>query len=129
MGAVVVDASIAIAIDDANDAHHDAARAEMARARETSDLVLPASAFAEAMVRPIAAGIDAAEIEGPLRAMFKVEPLTDEIARIAARVRATTSLRLPDALVIATGIHLDADEILTCDARWRRVDPRVKVVV
>jgi predicted nucleic acid-binding protein len=30
-----------------------------------------------------------------------------------------TGLRLPDALVIATAVELEADHLLTTDRRWR----------
>jgi predicted nucleic acid-binding protein len=33
-------------------------------------------------------------------------------------LRAATGLRLPDALVVATAIVVDADRLLTTDARW-----------
>lgn len=43
-----------------------------------------------------------------------------EIARGAARLRARhPSVRVPDALVVATAIELDADHLLTTDQRWK----------
>jgi hypothetical protein len=30
--------------------------------------------------------------------------------------------------VIATGIELDADVILTADRRWKKIDPRIQIV-
>jgi hypothetical protein len=47
----------------------------------------------------------------------------------AAELRAQhRSLRLPDALVIATGIVDDASVILTGDARWDGIDKRVELL-
>jgi hypothetical protein len=40
----------------------------------------------------------------------------------------TQALRLPDALVIATGTSLDAGSILTGDTRWRGFAASVEVV-
>ena len=90
--------------------------------------MLPASAFAESLVNPLAAGISEERATGDLVRVFTVEPLTSDIALAAARLRATTNLRLPDALVVATGISIDADQILTCDKGWRGSDRRVRIV-
>jgi PIN domain nuclease of toxin-antitoxin system len=55
--------------------------------------------------------------------------LTDHIAAEAAELRARhPKLRLPDALVLATGGALDADVILTGDAGWCRLASSVEVV-
>ena len=56
-----------------------------------------------------------------------VEPIGTEIARRAAELR-RKRLRLPDALVLATGDELDADTVLTADRRWRKLSKRVEVV-
>lgn len=54
------------------------------------------------------------------KANFRVEPLTVTIAEAASRLRAQHgSLRLPDALVIATAETLSADALVTADKRWR----------
>lgn len=57
-------------------------------------------------------------------AIDEIVPVGVEIADIAARYRATDlGVRLPDALVIATGQHIGADAILTADKRLSRVAP------
>ena len=49
----------------------------------------------------------------------EIEPLDADVAVTAAALRARhRSLKLPDALVIATAIHLDADHLVTTDRRW-----------
>ncbi len=48
-------------------------------------------------------------------------PVTREIAREAARLRATHGLRTPDAIHIATAIEAQADEFVTMDRRLARV--------
>lgn len=90
--------------------------------------MLPASAFAESLVPPLVAGISEERATDALTRVFTVEPLTSDIALAAARLRATTKLRLPDALVVATGISIDADQVLTCDKGWRGSDGRVRIV-
>lgn len=128
MGLIVVDASVVIAFRDADDAHHTAADKALTKAQPDHRLCLPASAFAESIVRPLASGVSDEEATADLLRVFAVEPLTDTIALAAAKLRATGRLRLPDALVVATGIALDADQILTCDAAWKKVDRRVRVL-
>lgn len=62
-------------------------------------------------------------------AVAHVEPVTRAIAAGAARLRADhVALSLPDAVVIATGEALEAGRILTGDARWRYVGPRIEVI-
>ena len=52
----------------------------------------------------------------------------ERVAVSAARLRARhRSLRLPDAIVLATEV-LDAQAVLTGDKRWDRVDSRVRLV-
>jgi predicted nucleic acid-binding protein len=63
-----------------------------------------------------------------LAAIGGLETVSVEIARRAARIRAATGLKLPDAVVIATGLELNADEILTADRRWKSIDSRVRVI-
>lgn len=128
MGLIVVDASVVIAFRDTDDPHHSAADKSLTSLRPKHQLVLPASAFAETIVRPLAAGMSDEAATSGLLDLFRIEPLTHPIALAAAKLRATTRLRLPDALVVATGITLDAEQVLTCDKTWRKVDPRVKVL-
>ena len=53
------------------------------------------------------------------RVPIDVEPLDLEIAMLAAAVRARhRSIKLPDALVIATASHIDADHLITTDRTW-----------
>jgi PIN domain nuclease of toxin-antitoxin system len=57
-----------------------------------------------------------------------VQPIDRGIAREAAAIRARRSgIRLPDALVLATGVVLGA-EVLTADKRWRDEPGRVAVL-
>jgi hypothetical protein len=52
------------------------------------------------------------------------------VARRVARLRAQheARLRLPDAMVLATAIHLHADRVLTTDARWPTTEIAVEVI-
>jgi len=129
----VLDAGVVIAVLDAHDAHHAAAREAVAAARERGDrLLLPASAYAETLVAPMrdsAAGGES--VDGFLDALpAAVEPATREIASRAAALRAVhgNRLRLPDALVVATAIVLGANRVVTTDGRWPDVGIRVEVI-
>jgi predicted nucleic acid-binding protein len=126
---VVLDASVFIAFRSRDDAHHEGALAAMTTFGE-EDLVLPASAYSEALVEPSQRGgrvLDRAKAliaELPIR----VQPIDTEIAERAAVLRGKQRVRLPDALVLATGDVLGAEVVLTADERWRKLSTRVQVI-
>jgi toxin FitB len=118
VGAVALDASVAIGFLDPADAHHEHAVASL-READRDELLIAAIAYSEILVRPLASGhADLVEefIDG-LR--VEVVPLGREIARGAAELRAEHALRLPDAVVLATARHRDAT-LLSFDERLRR---------
>jgi predicted nucleic acid-binding protein len=125
MGVTVLDAGVVIAGLDAADAHHAAAASALTAARNRGDsFVLPASAYAEVLVRPAARGnTTLARVDAALDAMaIRIADADRDIARRAASLRARhSSLRLPDALVIATAMELEADHLLTTDRRWKAI--------
>jgi hypothetical protein len=93
--------------------------------------VLPGSAHAESLVGPTRRGPGSLASFDEFIAGFaiRIEPLSREVARRTAALRARhPRLRLPDALVLATGDVLDAALILTADAAWQSVSPRVQVI-
>jgi len=122
MGLTVLDAGVIIGFLDADDAHHGAAHAVLRDAQGRNDrLVLPASAFAETLVGPFRKGATEVAVVRRLidRIPIHIEPLDGAVAMVAAALRARhPSLELPDALVIATAKHLDADHLVTTDRRW-----------
>lgn len=133
MDLTVLDAGIIIAILDAQDTHHAAARSALAdRVLARDDLILPASAYAEVLVAPQGQGESAVQaVDAFLEALpATIEPVTPEIARIASGLRARHGrrLRLPDALVVATAINRRAARVLTTDSRWPDLDVVVEVV-
>jgi predicted nucleic acid-binding protein len=123
MGLTVLDAGVVIAGLDGDDAHHAAAADALSAARDRGDsFIVPASAYAEILVRPAAQGpATVARVDAALDAMaISIADADREIARSAATLRARhPSLRLPNALVIATAVELDADHLLTTDQRWK----------
>jgi predicted nucleic acid-binding protein len=127
---IVVDASVLIGFLDAKEPHHRRAVAALT-AMGGESLVLPASGYAEILVGPARRGAEAATIvDEVLTALaVQVEPVTRDIARRAAVLRAGHGpLRLPDALVLATGDVLSATTVLTADRAWPRISRRALVI-
>jgi predicted nucleic acid-binding protein len=117
-----LDAGVVIGFLDRDDARHPVARAVLAEALSHGDrLAMAASAFAECLVGPSRRGEDAVRVVRELfdRMPISVIALDTEAAALAARLRSThRSLRLPDALVIATAMRAQADQLVTTDRRW-----------
>jgi predicted nucleic acid-binding protein len=127
---IVIDASVVIGFLDATDEHHAAAVAALG-ASASDDLVLPATAYAEVLVAPARKGSGAVDrVEEALAALtVKLESVTPAIARSAASLRARhRSLRLPDALVLATADVLGAAKVLTADRGWSRISRKVRLI-
>ncbi len=132
MALIVLDAGVVIAVLDASDVHHEAARRALSSARTAGvRLVLPASAYAEVMVAPSGRSREAvAKANALIDALpATIEPATREIAATAAALRSRHPgrLRLPDALVVATATVLKANRILTTDSGWPNVRTPVEV--
>jgi predicted nucleic acid-binding protein len=122
MELTVIDAGVLIGFLDESDAHHDTSTRELEGARRKGEIVIPASALAESMVAPARHGdasLDAVR-EFVERLPLGVAQLDAEIAIVAAQARAQFGprLKLPDALVIATAINLEADFLITTDRGW-----------
>jgi len=122
MGLTHLDAGVIIAFLDADDVHHDAARSALADALDhTERLSLAASALAECLVGPARRSPKAVEVVRTLieRLPASIVDLDAEIATRAAMLRARhRSLKLPDALVLATAEQSRADRLITTDRKW-----------
>lgn len=133
MGLTVLDAGVIIAVLDAGDVHHAATVAALAAVRDRGDmLALPVSAYAECLVAPSRRGGNGVTtVDRFLDALpVRIEPASRPIGAMAAALRAEhgAALRLPDALVVATAIVLEADSVMTTDARWPALSVRVEVL-
>ena len=122
MGLTVLDAGVLIGFLDRHDAHHDAAHRVVDRALAANEpLALPASALAELLVGPSRRGPDQVDLVHRLVDQLPVAvlPLDAAVATVAAGLRAShRALRLPDALVIASAVVVDADRLVTTDRGW-----------
>ena len=132
MGTVVLDACVILGLLDQGDVHHKAAAALVTEYTEAgARFDLPATVLAEVLVSEARRSQPAVDRRHThLVTMFgPVREIDEKIAVQAAHLRAKhRSLRLPDALVIATGIVDEADVILTADKRWAEIDPRIEVL-
>ena len=135
MGLTHLDAGVIIGFLDSADAHHAAATASLTRALDNGDrLAMAASAYAECLVGPARRSEQATQIvkEAFDRLPIEIVDLDRTIAMEAARLRARhRSLRLPDALVIATSITSGIDQLITTDGRWptrRKLEVEFEIV-
>ncbi|GAA1465086.1 PIN domain-containing protein [Microbacterium thalassium] len=110
---IVLDASVAIALLDRADAHHEAS-VTLLRDHLGDRLAISTLTLAEVLVRPARVG-DADRVESGLRALgVSTLPLAAHDALALARTRAATGLRMPDAVVVHTAQAADA-AIATAD--------------
>lgn len=122
MATLILDASVLIGLLDTADAHHDHAVDDVAAADEAGDTLLaPASGYSEALVAFARAG-RLSDARAAVAAMgIAITPLTQPVAERAAELRAQhTSLRLPDAIVLATAREFDA-RLLSYNERLARL--------
>jgi predicted nucleic acid-binding protein len=122
MGLIHLDAGVVIGLLDSNDSHHKSATSALTTVqRSGARLEMAASAFAECLVGPARRGARSVAIVLDLfdRLPVDVVDLGADTARAAAELRAQhPSLRLPDALVLATAAARSANELLTTDRKW-----------
>ncbi len=118
MGALILDASVLIGLLDTADAHHARAVSDVeAGDQARRELIVPASAYSEALVAFARAG-RLADARAAIAAMgIEIAPLTAAMAERAAELGADRKyLRLPDAMVVACAREIGGD-LLTYDDR------------
>ncbi|MGH2873086.1 MAG: type II toxin-antitoxin system VapC family toxin [Solirubrobacteraceae bacterium] len=122
MARVALDTDIVIAFLDPGDEQHATAVAELRPRLAAGDhLLAAATVYAETIVRPLQDGTDTTLDEFFDSAGIAVVAIDRSVARRAAALRAThPSLRLPDAISLATAIATDST-LLTLDNRLRRI--------
>ena len=127
MGLALLDSSIVIGALNRDDAIHEAAVRAVRAERDRNALAISALTYAEILVGPLRAGGWAVAVVERFAAQMRIVDLSPDIARLAAELRAARGLKLPDAVIVATGLRLGADVILTADARWKGIE-KVAVV-
>ncbi|MGH7882992.1 MAG: type II toxin-antitoxin system VapC family toxin [Candidatus Dormibacteraceae bacterium] len=129
MGVIVVDSSVLISVLDDSQSTHQRAKQELAIAAQNSEFIIPAVAFSETLVDPYRTSLEQGRlVESRIRRLGRIEAVTEEISSRAAQLRAKRKLKLPDALIIATGIELHVSEILTFDKDWKTLDSCIRVL-
>ncbi len=120
MGRLVLDADVVIGLLDARDAHHGAATEALAT-RSRDQPLIAATTYVEILVGPDQAGRGEVVDRFLHDRQIEFVPADRPIARRAAALRgAHASLRLGDALALATALERDA-ELLTFDKRLMRI--------
>ncbi|GAC1319849.1 MAG: hypothetical protein NVSMB22_03530 [Chloroflexota bacterium] len=122
MGTVAFDASVLIGFLDPADAHHSrAVEAIRPWLGAGHTLLISASVYAEILLQPLRAGL-ADTVDAFIDEIgMRITPVDRSIARHAAVLRAQhTSLRLPDAFVLATAMAHNAT-LLTFNERIERI--------
>ncbi len=125
MEPLILDASVLIGLLDTADAHHAQAIQDTEAADQASrPLLVPASAYSEALVAFARANRIKDAREAVTAMGLTITPLTATIAEHAAELRARHKrLRLPDAIVLASAHELNGD-LLSYDHNLVRLTRR-----
>ena len=126
MGALILDASVLIGLLDSADAHHQRAVEDVDGADTAGErLLVPASAYSEALVAFARAGRTADAREAIAAMGITVVALTRAIAERAAGIRAEHErVRFPDAIVLASASEVGG-RLLTYDANLAKIVKRI----
>jgi predicted nucleic acid-binding protein len=124
-GPIVIDTSVLIAYLDGGEVFSRASAVLLDQlvAGGSHPAVISAVTVTECMVLPFRASSSAVVTAATFLGHFpnlRVRPIDHEVAMEAARVRALTGLRTPDALVIATALVEGIATLVTGDGQWER---------
>lgn len=122
MARIALDADVVIAfLDPGDDQHVRAVGLLRPRLAAGDDFLIGATVYAETIVRPLQQGTEATVDAFLDAAGVTVVPIDRAVARRAAGLRATySSLRLPDAMSLATALVADAT-FVTLDKKLQRL--------
>lgn len=127
MAGIVLDSSVVIALLTPLDKHHTAAREAVAETEER--LMISTITLTEVLVKPAKLSHKACrEMAEDISKQFG-EPinLSSEIAELAASIRASTGLTIPDAIISATATAAKAT-LWTCDARLAKLHKGARLI-
>ena len=95
--------------------------------------VVSAITLTESLVRPLRArSTTAVRIVEDFLLRFPnldVEPVTIAIAQEAARIRAATAVRTPDAIILATAVQVGATVVVGSDRSWPALAKRAGLAI
>jgi len=121
---IVLDTSAVLAYLTGTEAASEAAAAivDDVIATGRAQAIVSAVTVAETLVRPLRSrSATAVQIVEDFLLRFpnlSVEPVTADVGREAARIRAVTAVRTPDAIILATAVHVAATMVVGNDRSW-----------
>jgi predicted nucleic acid-binding protein len=121
---VLLDSSTLLAFHNSHERVHEAALHIMRRIQSSADPLqgyFSAVSVMELLVRPLQAGPKAVGMMEAFLTGFPNLHVVDvnyDVGRSAAALRARIKLSPPDALVIASGLHVGCEAVITNDDRW-----------
>jgi predicted nucleic acid-binding protein len=125
MAGLVFDANVVIALFDANNAHHSEA-VEIYLQSTGTPIYLSALTYAEILVRPAAQEKLDFFVKNIETGGFEIAVITKKLAVKISKVRAATSLKMPDACVLALAKSLGS-ELITADKKLAEVARKYNV--
>ncbi|MGH7867381.1 MAG: type II toxin-antitoxin system VapC family toxin [Candidatus Dormibacteraceae bacterium] len=123
---VFLDRSTLLAFHSPPELTHPLAKHLLDRIADDQDPVrgyFSAVSASEVLVRPLRAGVQEYNFMHDVLTRFPnltILPVDLSVALQAATLRAATSIRLPDALIVASGLLASCEVIVSNDAQWRR---------
>jgi len=116
MGRVMLDSSVLIALFNPNDGHHEMVVSKLDS--EDNQYEISAIALMETLVAPFAAKPDRGDHmrSEMAEAIAVIHPVGEDVAVTAAKIRARTKMKVPDALISATAILVGA-QLWTLDQK------------
>ncbi|MGH2969677.1 MAG: type II toxin-antitoxin system VapC family toxin [Solirubrobacteraceae bacterium] len=121
MGVVLLDSVVIVAYLDATNVFHRSAVTSLEQAVRDESLIASAINYAELLTGAKLGHHDETITRGFFADLIaEVVPVGTTIAERAAEIRSQCSVRLPDALVLATA-DLHADRVVTADEPWSRM--------
>lgn len=116
---IVIDASVLIGLHSSTDVHHDWCLSFFHQTLD-QELVIPALTHAETLVHPARQDRLEPFLKNLSGLELRVEGLDASDTQGLALARATTGLRMPDAVVLYTALKLKT-ALATCDAQLARL--------
>lgn len=123
---ILLDTSTLIAFHSSAEPVHPLARHLLGRVEEDSDALtgyFSVVSAAELLVRPYQWGASELALMQAFLAGFPnlmALPMDLSVASQAAAIRAASGVRLPDAIIMATGITSGCEAIVSNDEQWKR---------
>ena len=129
----LLDSAVVAGFLDRDDAFHTAADARLRRLVGRETLVASVITYAELLTGAALGHHDEAAVRGFFRELIdEVHSVDRDVAERAAELRSRRrSLRMPDALILATADVRHADVVVTADGHWRStgISARVDLLV